>query len=153
ALNRYAVNLTVSLLVLTVGLLSLALYFAQHGSRETQWLGIALICEGLPPLIGLAILSSNADLRSPQAAGVVGLQLLTNALWPVFMASICPALRAPLLGAAAVNGLISAAVAFCYFTMWPLPYLFQLLATWIGMAAAVATATALLMQRRGENMT
>src|SRR5262249_6899125 len=52
-LNRYALNRTVSLLTIIVGLLSLALYYAHQGSRQNQWLGLALISEGLPPLLGL----------------------------------------------------------------------------------------------------
>jgi len=148
--NRYLFNLLAAIGSLLVGAISLGLYFAQKTSRQNLWLGLALGCEALAPLAGLAVSSSSLPLRTPLAVILVFLQLFAPALFVVFLASICPRLRRPLHLAAMLQAAVAVAVAFSYGTQWFSGPPLQQWTVWLPIAAAATTAIALLIERQEE---
>ncbi len=151
-LNSHIANLIVHIVAFLCGLLSLALYLARQGSRENQWLGLALLCESVPLLAGLAVSQSDLPIRAPVAAVIAGLQYMASAVWPFFLASVYPRFARPLRWIAVVQGLIAIGVALSYGAMWPFPYVFQQAGAWFAVLTAGAIAIALLAERSGGEM-
>ena len=148
-LHAHVPNVAVHCVTLLLGLLSLTLYVVRQGSRENQWLALALLCDAAPPLVGLPVSLSDLPMRTPIAAAIVGVQFLSTALWPCFLASICPRLAKPLRWVGAVNGLIAMGAALSYGAVWNLPYPIQLSSAWLAIGASGAVAITLLAERRG----
>ena len=146
----YSANPLVSLGIAVVGLLSLAMFFSQRASRSNLWLGVALLAEGLGPLLGSAVSLSSLPLRSPPAAALLGLQFLSPALWSRFLAEICPRLRTPLLAIAMVQIGIAFAAALGYAAQFSATWALTNRWAYIGMLAAGVTAISLLLERRRD---
>jgi phosphoserine phosphatase RsbU/P len=149
AVHGYETNTFIDLALIAGGLLSLAAFLADRRRRENLWLALALLGEGVYPLLGIAAMNADVPVRSTGPALVVFLQFLCWPLWSVFLGTICASLMRIFRAAAAVQLVMALAIAAGF--AWQLeavPYNAIRVDIWIGMAAPAVAAVTLLRERR-----